>query len=116
MPDIFISNEGPVHRIRMNRPEQKNSLTLAMDQAMSAAIEDAGKVGGVKCLVIAGAPDVFCAGNDLSDFIAMARSGGVGEQIVRFLHALARCEKPLVAAVSGAAVGIGTTKIGRAHV
>src|SRR5262249_57071548 len=51
------------------------------------------------------------AGKDLSDFIAMARSGGLGEQIVRFLHALARCEKPLVAAVSGAAVGIGTTML-----
>src|SRR5262249_25410034 len=84
---------------------------LAMYQAMAAAIEDASKADGVKCLVIAGAPDVFCAGNDLSDFIAMARSGGLGEQIVRFLHALARCEKPLVAAVSGAAVGIGTTML-----
>jgi enoyl-CoA hydratase/carnithine racemase len=111
MPDVFISNEGPVRKIRMNRPEKKNALTLAMYEAMAGAIEDAGKTDGVKCLIIAGAPDVFCAGNDINDFIVMARSGALGEPIVRFLHTLARCEKPIVAAVSGAAVGVGTTML-----
>jgi len=111
MPDILISNEGPVRRIRMNRPEKKNALTLAMYEAMAAAIEDAGTDTSVRCLLIAGAPDIFCAGNDLNDFVAMARTGALGTAIVRFLHALARCEKPLVAAVSGAAVGIGTTML-----
>ena len=111
MPDIFISNEGPVRKIRMNRPEKKNALTLAMYEAMAGAIEDAGKTDVVKCLIIAGAPDVFCAGNDLNDFIVMARSGALGEPIVRFLHTLARYEKPIVAAVSGAAVGVGTTML-----
>jgi enoyl-CoA hydratase/carnithine racemase len=111
MPDILVSNDGPVRKIRMNRPEKKNALTLAMYEAMAVAIEDVGKADGVKCLMIAGAPDVFCAGNDLNDFIAMARSGGLGVPIIRFLHTLARCEKPLVAAVSGAAVGIGTTML-----
>ena len=111
MPDVFISNEGPVRKIRMNRPEKKNALTLAMYEAMAGAIEDAGKTDGVKCLIIAGAPDLFCAGNDLNDFIIMARSGALGEPIVRFLHTLARCEKPIVAAVSGAAVGVGTTML-----
>jgi enoyl-CoA hydratase/carnithine racemase len=62
-------------------------------------------------VLLAGAPEVFCAGNDLNDFVAMARSGALGAPIVRFLHALARCEKPLVAAVSGAAVGVGTTML-----
>lgn len=111
MPDILISNEGPVRKIRMNRPEKKNALTLAMYDAMAAAIEDAGTDTSVRCLLIAGAPDIFCAGNDLNDFVAMARTGALGNPIVRFLHALARCEKPLVAAVSGAAVGIGTTML-----
>ena len=111
MPDILISNEGPVRKIRMNRPEKKNALTLAMYEAMAAAIEDAGTDTSVRCLLIAGAPDIFCAGNDLNDFVAMARTGALGNPIVRFLHALARCEKPLVAAVSGAAVGIGTTML-----
>jgi enoyl-CoA hydratase/carnithine racemase len=111
MPDVFISNEGPVRKIRMNRPEKKNALTLAMYEAMANAIEDAGKADRVKCLIIAGTQDVFCAGNDLNDFIVMARSGSIGEPIVRFLHVLARCEKPIVAAVSGAAVGVGTTML-----
>lgn len=111
MPDILISNEGPVRKIRMNRPEKKNALTLAMYEAMAAAIEDAGADTSVRCLLIAGAPDIFCAGNDLNDFVAMARTGALGTPIIRFLHALARCEKPLVAAVSGAAVGIGTTML-----
>jgi len=111
MPDILISNEGPVRKIRMNRPEKKNALTLAMYEAMAAAIEGAGTDTSVRCLLIAGAPDIFCAGNDLNDFVAMARTGALGNPIVRFLHALARCEKPLVAAVGGAAVGIGTTML-----
>ncbi|MGB6560411.1 MAG: enoyl-CoA hydratase/isomerase family protein, partial [Pseudolabrys sp.] len=75
MPDILISNEGPVRKIRMNRPEKKNALTLAMYEAMAASIEDAGQSDGVKCLIITGAPDVFCAGNDLKDFVTMAGSG-----------------------------------------
>lgn len=111
MPDVFISNDGPVRKIRMNRPEKKNALTLAMYEAMANAIEDAGKADSVRCLIIAGTQDVFCAGNDLNDFIVMARSGSLGEPIVRFLHTLARCEKPIVAAVSGAAVGVGTTML-----
>ena len=111
MPDIIVSHEGPIRKIRMNRPEKKNALTLAMYESMAAAIEDSGKTESVKCLLIAGAPDVFCAGNDLNDFVAMARTGGLGAPIVRFLHALARCEKPIVAAVSGAAVGVGATML-----
>jgi enoyl-CoA hydratase/carnithine racemase len=61
--------------------------------------------------VIAGHASGFCAGNDLADFMQMAETGALGEPIVRFLHALARCQKPLVAAVAGRAVGIGTTML-----
>src|SRR4029077_17230170 len=111
MPDILISNDGPVRKIRMNRPEKKNALTLAMYEAMAAAVEEASLDASVRCVLLAGAPEVFCAGNDLNDFVAMAKSGALGAPIVRFLHALARCEKPLVAAVSGAAVGVGTTML-----
>ena len=111
MPDILVINDGPVRKIRINRPDKKNALTLAMYETMAATIEDAGTNAGVRCLLITGTADVFCAGNDLNDFVAMATSGGLGAPIVRFLHALARCEKPLVAAVSGAAVGVGTTML-----
>jgi enoyl-CoA hydratase/carnithine racemase len=111
MPDILESNDGPVRTLRLNRPDKKNALTLAMYDTMAASIEDAATKPAVQCLLIAGAPDVFCAGNDLNDFVAMAKSGALGAPIVRFMHALARCQKPLVASVSGAAVGIGTTML-----
>src|SRR5262249_17483406 len=86
MPDVVISNEDTVRKIRMNRPGKKNALTLAMYEAMAAAIEDASSAAGVRCVLIAGAPDVFCAGNDLNDFVTMAKSGGLGAPIIRFLH------------------------------
>ena len=62
-------------------------------------------------LLIAGAPSVFCAGNDIGDFMKMAGGDGLGEPILRFLYALARNELPLVAAVQGDAVGVGTTML-----
>ncbi len=72
MPDILVINEGPVRKIRINRPDKKNALTLAMYETMAATIEDAGTNAGVRCLLITGTADVFCAGNDLNDFVAMA--------------------------------------------
>ena len=111
MPPILVTDDGPVRTIRMNRPEKKNALTLAMYDAMAAAIEEAQANDAIRCLLIAGQPGAFCAGNDLNDFVAMAQAGGLGAPILRFLHALARNEKPVVAAVSGVAVGIGTTML-----
>jgi enoyl-CoA hydratase/carnithine racemase len=109
MPDILVSDDGPIRTIRMNRPGKKNALTLAMYTAMAEAIENASGNDAIRCLLIAGGPGAFCAGNDIGDFVKMAQGGGLGEPILRFLHALARCEKPLVAAVNGNAVGIGLT-------
>ena len=111
MPPILVTDDGPVRTIRMNRPEKKNALTLAMYDAMAAAIEEAQANDAIRCLLIAGQPGAFCAGNDLNDFVAMAQAGGLGAPILRFLHALARNEKPVAAAVSGVAVGIGTTML-----
>ncbi len=112
MPDILITDDGPIRTVRMNRPEKKNALTQAMYDAMAEAIEDAGQRTETRCLLIAGAPGVFCAGNDIGDFLQMAtQSGALTAPVIRFLHALARCEKPLVAAVQGAAIGVGTTML-----
>ena len=109
---VIVSDDGPVRTIRMNRPEKKNALTLAMYGAMAAAIESAGANSALRCLVIAGAPNGFCAGNDIGDFLGMATgSGALGAPILRFLYALARCDKTLVAAVQGNAVGVGTTML-----
>jgi enoyl-CoA hydratase/carnithine racemase len=111
MPDILITDDGPIRTVRMNRPEKKNALTSAMYAAMAAAIEEAGQRAETRCLLIAGSPGAFCAGNDINDFLATAQSGGLGDDVVRFLYVLARCEKPLVAAVQGVAVGVGTTML-----
>jgi enoyl-CoA hydratase/carnithine racemase len=109
---VSVSDDGPVRTVRMNRPEKKNALTLAMYDAMAAGIENAGKDQAIRCILIAGAPTAFCAGNDIGDFIATAsQSGALGVPILRFLYALARSEKPLVAAVQGNAVGVGTTML-----
>jgi enoyl-CoA hydratase/carnithine racemase len=111
MPDILVADDGPIRTIRMNRPDKKNALTLAMYDAMAEAIETAGSDSGVRCIVITGAPGGFCAGNDIGDFVTMAQGGALGAPILRFLYALARSETPLVAAVSGTAVGVGTTML-----
>ena len=105
---VIISDEGPVRIVRMNRPEKKNALTMAMYDAMATAIEDTSPT--LRCLLIAGSPSAFCAGNDIGDFLKAAGAGGaLGQPILRFLYALARCELPLVAAVRGNAIGVGTT-------
>jgi enoyl-CoA hydratase/carnithine racemase len=95
----------------MNRLEKKNALTLPMYQVMADAIGGAANDDAIRCLLIAGGPAAFCAGNDIGDFMTMAQGGALGQPILNFLHALARCEKPIVAAVNGNAVGVGTTML-----
>jgi enoyl-CoA hydratase/carnithine racemase len=107
---IIVRDDGAIRSVRINRPEKKNALTPPMYEALSAAFEDAARDDAVRCVVIAGAPDAFCAGNDLADFLhAAERGGGLAPPAVHFLVTLARSEKSLVAAVRGLAVGIGTT-------
>ena len=109
---VIVTDDGPVRTIRMNRPDKKNALTLPMYEAMAVAIESAPDNPALRCLLVAGTPTGFCAGNDIGDFLTMATGeGALGAPILRFLHALARCELPLVAAVQGNAVGVGTTML-----
>src|SRR5947209_10746743 len=107
---VIVTDEGPIRTIRMNRPEKKNALTFAMYDAMAEAIETASGSSPICCVLICGAPGAFSAGNDLGDFMKAATGGeGLGHAVLRFLYSLARAERPLVAAVTGVAVGIGTT-------
>ena len=109
---VIVKDEGAIRTIRMNRPDKKNALTSAMYDAMAEAIETAGGSSPIRCVLIMGVPGAFSAGNDLGDFMKAAMGGeGLGNAVLRFLHALARCERPLVAAVQGVAVGIGTTMV-----
>ena len=108
MPDAIVyAKDGAVATIRLDRPEKKNALTVAMYAAMVDALADASSDDRVRALAIAGG-ETFTAGNDIGDFVA---AGGVGEDlpVVKFLTALAAFPKPIVAGVRGAAVGVGTT-------
>jgi enoyl-CoA hydratase/carnithine racemase len=110
MREVLVSDDGAVRVVRMNRLDKKNALTAAMYDAMAEAIETASGSSPIRCVLIAGVPGAFSAGNDLGDFMKAAMGGGgLGNSVIRFLHALARAERPLVAAVQGVAVGIGTT-------
>jgi enoyl-CoA hydratase/carnithine racemase len=107
---VTVKDAGPIRTVRMNRPDKKNALTASMYGAMAAALESANQSAEIRCVVIAGVPGAFSAGNDLAEFSAAAASGeGLGPAVIDFLHALARSERPLVAAVQGLAVGVGTT-------
>ncbi len=94
----------------MDRPDKKNALTDAMYAAMADAIEGAQTDTAARVIVIRGEGDMFTAGNDLSDF-ASARPGAAAQGVQRFLDALVANDKPLVAAVQGRAVGVGTTML-----
>ena len=109
---ILVEDEGALRIIRINRPEKKNALTLAMYGQMTEALLDADRNTAIRCIVIAGASGAFTAGNDIGDF-AKAATGGMAwnRAALSFLDALARCPKPIVAAVGGVAVGIGTTML-----
>jgi enoyl-CoA hydratase/carnithine racemase len=107
---VIIKDEGAIRTIRMNRPDKKNALTAEMYVAMAGAIETAGGASPIRAILIMGVPGAFSAGNDLGDFMKAAMGGeGLGDSVLNFLYALARCERPLVAGVQGVAVGIGTT-------
>lgn len=111
MTSISYHAEGGVALMRMDRADKKNALTMAMYAAMAEHLVAANNDPALRAMVIAGAPGAFCAGNDLHDFIAAASGGGLGEPILRFLRALVGCNKPLVAAVDGVAVGVGVTML-----
>jgi enoyl-CoA hydratase/carnithine racemase len=96
--------------IEIARPEKKNALTLAMYQAMADAVNAAVADAAVRAVLITGQPGVFTSGNDLEDFMQRPPAGE-DSPVFRFMRALLDCDKPVVAAVTGAAVGIGTTML-----
>jgi enoyl-CoA hydratase/carnithine racemase len=103
-----------VATIEIARPEKKNALTQAMYTAMAEALNGARADKSVRAVLITGQPGIFTSGNDIEDF--MQRPPGQGSDamespVFRFMRALLECDKPVVAAVTGAAIGIGTTML-----
>ena len=113
-PFIKTSVLDGVATIEIARPEKKNALTAEMYTAMADALQAAQDDGTVRAVLITGQPGIFTSGNDIEDF--MSRGPGQGSDaeaspVFRFLKALALFEKPVVAAVTGAAIGVGTTML-----
>ena len=108
MSDILSHSEAGVTTITLNRVEKKNSFTAAMYGAMADALLQAQEDTAVRAVVIQGHVTVFSAGNDIGDFLNNPPAGD-DAPVFRFMRAISNFPKPLVAAVCGPAVGIGTT-------
>ena len=112
--DILLHTEAGVSTITFNRADKKNSLTEAMYAALADMLAQAARDAAVRCVVFQGDMAVFSAGNDIGEFLEQA-AGGMSAQdsarrsVWRFMHAIAEFPKPVIAAVCGPAVGIGTT-------
>lgn len=111
MSDVLTAVDAGVLTITINREDKKNALTNDMYTALADALEAARDGKQVRAVVIQGSERVFSAGNDLSDFQSTPSDAGLSRPVFRFLHTLAVFPKPLVAAVCGPAVGIGTTML-----
>ncbi len=107
---LQTSLEGGVYSVRFNRPQKKNALTLAMYDALCAALKDASERPEARVLCLSGNGECFTSGNDLADFAGNPPTGE-DSPVFRYLLALAAFEKPLVAAVDGVAVGVGVTML-----
>ena len=107
---IDLSQEAGVLTIRMNRPERKNALTADMYAAMGDALKKAEADPDCRVALFLGTEGVYTAGNDIKDFLETPPVGP-DAPVSRFIGFLARTDLPLVAAVDGPAVGIGTTML-----
>ncbi len=108
--NVVISRADGVLEIRLDRPEKKNALTRAMYDAMAAAFEQVDTDPTLRVALLTGTGDTFTSGNDITDFQSRTASGE-RSSASRFLPAISSMQKPLIAAVNGAAVGVGTTML-----
>jgi len=110
MIDMIAERSGNILRIQLNRPARNNAMTSSMYITMAEFVEDAAKDDQVRVARWQSTGDSFCGGNDLEDFMKNPPASGEGPQS-RLIHSLINFEKPLVAAVQGAAIGGGTTML-----
>src|ERR1700687_5770776 len=111
---LIVTDEDATRVITMRRPEKKNAITQDMYRAMSDAIDTAQNNPAIRCIIITGGSGVFTAGNDLEDFLKDGTSNAGTPQAsnaTKFLYSLAHKVKPIIAAVDGIAIGIGTTML-----
>jgi enoyl-CoA hydratase/carnithine racemase len=107
---LIVTRTGHVMEIRFNRPEKKNALTRAMYDGVVAAFESAENDPAIRVIIMTGTGDTFTSGNDIKDFQRRAAASNASA-VSPFLTALSALRKPLIAAVNGAAIGVGTTML-----
>ncbi len=109
---VIVTTDAGVMEIKFNRADKRNALTQKMYGAVADAFGVAAQDPAVRCVVLCAAGDHFCAGNDIGDFAVRPTTPSNDETPVsRFLKAISTAPKPLVAAVQGNAVGVGTTML-----
>src|SRR5881296_4308128 len=110
MSEILTERSGSILRITLNRPAKKNAMTSSMYLSMAEILNDAAKDEEILVVLWDGAGDSFSAGNDIQDFLKNPPGAGESPQ-ARLIEALINFDKPIVAAVQGAAIGGGTTML-----
>ena len=110
MSDIIKERSGSILRVQLNRPAKKNAMTMSMYVTLADILNDAAKDEQVRVVLWHGAGDSFCAGNDVEDFLKNPPGPGESPQ-ARLMNAFINFDKPLIAAVQGAAIGGGTTML-----
>ena len=110
MSDIIKERSGSILRVQLNRPAKKNAMTMSMYVTLADIFNDAAKDEQVHVVLWHGAGDSFCAGNDVEDFLKNPPGPGESPQ-ARLMNAFINFDKPLIAAVQGAAIGGGTTML-----
>jgi enoyl-CoA hydratase/carnithine racemase len=108
---VRVEKRGALLSITLARPERRNAITVAMYAALADAIEQGSSDDSVRAITFQGEGQDFAAGNDLADFLEVRPGGGEEIAVWRFLRGLTACETPLIAAVHGNCVGIGTTML-----
>jgi enoyl-CoA hydratase/carnithine racemase len=110
--DILTNKQNGIFTIEFNRPEKKNSITAAMYQTIADALKDAQNDAAIRVILFTGKPEIFTAGNDLEDFLNSDSQGELADRpVAQFMLQLSQATKPVIAAVAGAAIGIGTTML-----
>src|SRR5260370_10663325 len=110
MSDIVTERSGSILRVQLNRPAKKNAMTSAMYVTIADSLNAAAKDDDIRVVLWHGAGDSFCAGNDVEDFMRNPPGPGESPQ-AQLIGALINFEKPVVAAVHGAAIGGGSTRL-----
>lgn len=111
MADVLLRvDHGPVRLLTLHRPHKKNCFDLELAESLWRALEEASADDAVRCVIVTGSGDAFSAGADVSLFLeAQASSGKDISRVARLHEPLRKCQKPVIAAVQGAAIGMGVT-------